>query len=81
MSLPFDGSQSCAEVDPELFFPDNTRDRKAVAKAKQVCMACPLFTACLEYAKSTPGLVGIWGGKLFDGAGYVSPVVINRSAA
>lgn len=58
---PFNGSQLCAEVDPELFFPEEYDDRRAVLTAKSVCNECPLTSACLTYALANPDLDGIWG--------------------
>lgn len=60
-STPFDGTQLCSQVDPELFFPEDYEDRKAVHSAKKVCSECPLTTACLTYALSNPELDGVWG--------------------
>jgi WhiB family redox-sensing transcriptional regulator len=58
---PFNGSQLCAEVDPELFFPEEYDNRAAVMAAKSVCGNCELTTACLTYALANPELDGIWG--------------------
>ncbi len=49
----------CAQVDPELFFPEkggSTRD------AKQLCRACDVREACLEYALEHEQRYGVWGG-------------------
>ena len=59
----FDGSQVCAQVDPELFFPENKMD--AVQKIKVVrplCESCEFKKPCLEYALKHRDLYGIWGG-------------------
>lgn len=50
----------CAEVDPDLFFPE-TGARTTAGDAKKVCLACPVRLQCLEYALSH-GETGIWGG-------------------
>jgi WhiB family redox-sensing transcriptional regulator len=50
----------CAEVDPEIFFPEkggSTRD------AKRVCMGCDVRVECLEYALERQERFGIFGGK------------------
>jgi WhiB family redox-sensing transcriptional regulator len=39
----------CAQVDPELFFPDKGGSDRA-AKAKAICAKCPVRRECLEYA-------------------------------
>ena len=67
METPFNGTQACKNVDPDLFFPD-TKDEvdfyipeKAKA-AKAICNTCVMMGQCLEYALAQSGLVGIWGG-------------------
>ena len=65
----FDGSQLCAQVDPELFFTrekddltDSTPEEYAdMYTAKAICKSCPLTLDCLEYALRHPELDGIWG--------------------
>lgn len=39
--------------------------RRYIAKAKDVCAACPVRQACLEYAL-TWGEQGVWGGMTED---------------
>ncbi len=64
-----DDQPACAEVDPELFFPQESEiaPNKVVSKyvniaaAKQVCAKCPLTFQCLEYALKNVE-IGIWGG-------------------
>lgn len=48
----------CAEVDPELWFPEKGGSSAA---AKTLCFACPIREACLAYAMTTDE-IGIWGG-------------------
>ncbi|WP_098959405.1 WhiB family transcriptional regulator [Pseudonocardia sp. N23] len=54
----------CAQVDPELFFPETDRSgafEEQVAAAKQVCAACAVRQRCLDHAlRSLPD--GIAGG-------------------
>ena len=56
----------CAQVDPELFFPENTPDRvgnNSPADAKRVCAACPVMQECRAYAIADDTInYGIWGG-------------------
>lgn len=60
----FDGSQPCAQTDPELFFPDNGGTTRP---AKKICDGCHFRSPCLEYALTTRlhglPLAGVWGGK------------------
>jgi WhiB family redox-sensing transcriptional regulator len=51
----------CAQVDPELWFPEKGGD--IGANAKRVCAACPVVAECLEYAVTTFQRYGVWGGK------------------
>jgi WhiB family redox-sensing transcriptional regulator len=49
----------CAEVDPEIFFPEkggSSRD------AKQVCRGCEVRAECLEYALANDERFGVFGG-------------------
>ena len=51
----------CMEVDPELFFPDQTRTIEA-RMAKAVCATCPVRAECLAYAQRNNIIDGIFGG-------------------
>ena len=55
---PFDGSQLCAQTDPELWFP--TADSQTGKVAKSLCRKCPWKQECLTYALHHD-LMGIWG--------------------
>ena len=81
----YDGTQLCAQVDSELFFPEDRKEWKSnIAQAKTICAQCPMFKACDVYAKSFPGLYGVWACKWYDGAGFVSQapyVTTNRKVA
>lgn len=60
----FDGTQLCAQVDRELFFPDNDNEsdfQHPVKMVKALCDQCHFKTECLEYALGYK-LQGIWGG-------------------
>ena len=49
----------CAEVDPELFFPDKGG---STAEAKKVCRSCEVRPECLAYALEHDEPAGVWGG-------------------
>ena len=56
---------ACRALPTELFFPAGELDDQAVEQAeeaKAVCAACPVKTACLEFAIATNQPYGIWGG-------------------
>lgn len=50
---------SCAQTDPELFFPGKGGSPKA---AKRICARCPVAAQCLEYALENDEAFGVWGG-------------------
>jgi Transcription factor WhiB len=59
----FDGTQLCAQTDPELFFPEkSTSSRIEINAARKLCSVCPFNSPCLEYAIKHSELVGIWAG-------------------
>ena len=47
----------CAQVDPDLFFPDKGG---STSQAKAICASCPVREACLEYGLDDPN--GLYGG-------------------
>jgi WhiB family redox-sensing transcriptional regulator len=49
----------CAEVDPELFFPEVGSHSRG---AKSVCKSCEVTEQCLTMALGDPHLSGVWGG-------------------
>lgn len=49
----------CAEVDPDVWFPEKGGSTYA---AKAICRECPVKTQCLEYALRNREREGIWGG-------------------
>lgn len=49
----------CRDLDPRLFYPVRGQP---TGPAKQVCQACPVRQACLEYALANREKHGIWGG-------------------
>lgn len=53
----------CAEVDPQLWFPE--KGRGGVSRlARRLCRACPLAGPCRQWALAHPQQApyGIWGG-------------------
>lgn len=58
-----DTKPGCTEEDPELFFPNyNEGGEFQARRAKAVCRACPLVSACLEFALDTGDGYAILGG-------------------
>jgi len=49
----------CAQVDPEIFFPEKGG---SPAEAKRLCGNCPVLAQCQEAAFAVPGTIGVWGG-------------------
>ena len=57
----FDGTQTCSQVDPEIFFPeDSGKSRSSMPHIKAICGPCAFKVPCLEYALANPELDGIW---------------------
>jgi WhiB family redox-sensing transcriptional regulator len=50
---------ACRGADLNLFFPERG---ESAGPARQVCAACPVRQACLDYAISNRITHGIWGG-------------------
>jgi WhiB family redox-sensing transcriptional regulator len=55
---------ACQNAEPELFFPISATAASAITveRAKRVCSACPVRSACLRYALDHRQEQGIWGG-------------------
>ncbi|MGP3917711.1 WhiB family transcriptional regulator [Nonomuraea sp. 10N515B] len=49
----------CAEVDPEVFFPERGESPR---RAKVICAGCPVRQECLDYALAEEIQFGVWGG-------------------
>lgn len=58
----FDGSQVCAHVDPELFFPEPVESQEKLRRVQPLCNSCRFLEPCLEYAIKHPEMQGIWAG-------------------
>lgn len=50
---------SCAQTDPEAFFPEKGGSTR---EAKRICLGCEVRAECLEYALERDERFGIWGG-------------------
>ena len=57
-------SAACQDADPELFFPVSGvgLSRKEIARAKAVCASCIVRQPCLQFARATHQVHGVWGG-------------------
>ncbi|CAN5540203.1 WhiB family transcriptional regulator [soil metagenome] len=58
---------ACRGLDSATFFhPENERGPSRARRerqAKEVCAACPVTEACLDWALRTREPYGVWGGK------------------
>ncbi|GEL48050.1 hypothetical protein CHO01_31660 [Cellulomonas hominis] len=52
-------SALCAQVDPDLFFPDKGGP---TSEAKRVCRRCEVRVECLYWALEAGERFGVWGG-------------------
>jgi WhiB family redox-sensing transcriptional regulator len=53
----------------QLFFSEEVGD---IARAKELCSACPVMLECLEGAAARREPAGVWGGQLFSGGRIVT---------
>lgn len=51
-----------SDDEDDLWFPKRGR-RDLEAKAKQICMDCPVSKECEEYSNNSDTKFGIWAGK------------------
>jgi WhiB family redox-sensing transcriptional regulator len=56
---PWMGDALCAQVDPEMFFPERGG---SIRSAKAICRRCPVSAECLAYALEHHEVFGVWGG-------------------
>lgn len=56
---------ACRDEDADLFYPAGTsaQHQPQIARAKDVCHACPVMQQCLTWALQTGEPYGIFGGK------------------
>lgn len=52
-------SAVCAQLDPELFFPEKSSN---ATTAKKICRSCEVRSECLSHALDNGENFGIWGG-------------------
>lgn len=55
----------CVQFNGDTFYPGRG-GRSAVAKAKSICLQCPVRVQCLEWALDTGDPHGVWGGLTPD---------------
>jgi WhiB family redox-sensing transcriptional regulator len=74
---------ACRHHDPDLFFPEGTAGPalRDVDKAKQVCQACKVRTACLGFALTHDLAFGIWGGTTAQERYAIRPSAARASSA
>ena len=66
-ALDWQESAACRGPLGAVFFPPPSTERKREkiareARAKEICAACPVLTACRDYALSIREPHGVWGG-------------------
>ena len=57
--MPWRDAAACHGLDPALFVTERGED---AATAKAVCATCAVKAECLDYALTSPTILGIWGG-------------------
>ena len=57
----------CATENPTWWFPEERGQSIAQAKARRICMTCPVQAQCLNAALANDERYGIWGGVNMNG--------------
>ncbi|MFJ1865497.1 WhiB family transcriptional regulator [Streptomyces sp. NPDC088097] len=57
--LVWKADATCAQSDPESFFPERGH---SIAAVKRVCAVCPVLDLCRDYALTHGEQHGVWGG-------------------
>lgn len=63
---------SCAETEPELFYPAGN-ELIQFEEAATVCFSCPVKVACLAGARARGESFGVWGGVNFEKSPAAAP--------
>jgi WhiB family redox-sensing transcriptional regulator len=58
---PWMNDGACVDSDSDLWFPATGQNEDA-ARAKAICLECPVRQTCLDYALANDEAHGIWGG-------------------
>lgn len=69
---PWMASALCAQVDGDLWFPEQG-DHQSARDAKATCRRCPVINDCLRFALDQAPREGIWGGLTPKERNKVSP--------
>ena len=63
----FDGSQACAEIGTEVFFPPpDGYGNMLTRQARKICEGCSFLVPCSEWALHHADPFGIYGGMTAD---------------
>ncbi len=75
---------ACRGTDGSLFFPPDREQEKArsrrIAKAKAVCVRCPVMAQCRSYAMTVGEPFGVWGGLSEDERNHQSTQEVASGA-
>lgn len=69
---------ACRTLPPDLFLPEKAEAVWSYRRARKICNACPVRTACLEFAVAVGETHGMWGGLTPDER---KPIVADRRHA
>ena len=56
---------ACRGLNVNLFVTSDRPPQSRIEAALEVCGRCPVRVACRADADSTPGTVGVWGGRVY----------------
>ncbi len=72
---------ACKTEDAQLLSLFYSSKKLDIARAKKICLACPVRIPCYDYAVKNKEPAGIWGGVVFDPVGpIIEKVVVPVSA-
>jgi len=58
---------ACRDHDPDMWFPEDEPDPRRRdrirARARDICLTCPVALACRDHASATGTTAGIWAGR------------------
>ena len=59
---PWREAAACLDSDNQVSFFPKKEDLAGIARAKEICAACPVASECLTWAIESNQTEGIWGG-------------------
>lgn len=68
---------NCRTAPPEMFFPSQQTKRLTIARARSVCLRCPVIKECARFVLDERIKCGIYAGVLLGYGGDARPAAIE----